>query len=123
MELNGYLNGFDWTKSLISNPLHIMHLQWIYQNFTLHDKLCGYLHRNKVEDICPTIKELVNTPPEEVPTESKCLLKINFGELAKSHNKNQQYWIIAFQAATTAGWQRAEAGSREGQAYLTYSQP
>jgi hypothetical protein len=43
-----YLNGSDWTKSLISKLLHITHLQWIYQNFTLHDKLWGYLHKKKL---------------------------------------------------------------------------
>jgi hypothetical protein len=31
-----YLNGSNWTKSLISKLLHITHLQWIYRNFTLH---------------------------------------------------------------------------------------
>ena len=32
-----YLNGSDWTKSLIFKLLHITHSQWIYKNFTLHD--------------------------------------------------------------------------------------
>jgi hypothetical protein len=43
-----------------------MHLQWIYWNFTLHDKLCGYLHKKKEEDIRITIKELAETSPDEV---------------------------------------------------------
>ncbi len=50
-----YLNGSDWTKSLISKLLHITHSQWIYRNFTLHDKLCGYLHNKSLEDIKQTI--------------------------------------------------------------------
>jgi hypothetical protein len=107
-----YLNGSDWTKSLITKLLHITHSQWIYQNFTLHDKLCGYLHKKKLEDIHLTIKELADTPPEEVPEESKFLLEISFGDLTKSHIKNQQYWIIALEAAITAGQQTAAAGSR-----------
>jgi hypothetical protein len=41
-----------------------------------------------------TIEELADTAPEEVPEESKFLLKINFGNLTKSHIKNQQYWVI-----------------------------
>jgi hypothetical protein len=40
----------------------------------------------------------------------KFLLEINFGELTKSHIKNQQYWIIALQAAVTAGQLSAAAG-------------
>jgi hypothetical protein len=78
-----YLNGSNWTKSLISKLLHITHLQWIYQNFTLHDKLCWYLHKKKLEDIRLTIEELADTAPEEVPGESKFLLEINFGNLIK----------------------------------------
>jgi len=50
-----YLNGSDWTKSLISKLLHITNSQWIYRNFTLHDRLCGYLHNKSLEDIKQTI--------------------------------------------------------------------
>jgi hypothetical protein len=107
-----YLNGSDWTKLLISNLLHITHSQWIYQNFTLHDKLCGYLHKKKIKNIGLTIEELVETPPEEIPKESKFLLEINFGKFTKSHIENQQYWIIALQAVITAGQRFAAAGGR-----------
>ena len=107
-----YLNGSDWTKSLISKLLHITHSQWIYRNFTLHDKLCGYLHNRSLEDIKQTIEELAETPPEDIPEGSKFLLEINFGDLTKSHIENQQYWIIALKAAITAGRRSAAAGSR-----------
>ncbi len=107
-----YLNGPNWTKSLFSKLLHITHSQWIYQNFTLHDKLCRYLHKKKIKDITLTIEELAETPAEEIPEESKFLLEINFGKLTKSHIKNQQYWIIALQAVITAGQRSAAAGSR-----------
>jgi hypothetical protein len=102
----------NWTKSLISKLLHITHSQWIYWSFTLHDKLCGYLHKEKIEDIRLTIEELAETPPEEIPKESKFLLEINFGKLTKSHIKNQQYWIIALQAAITAGQCSTAAGGQ-----------
>jgi hypothetical protein len=105
-----YLNGSNWTKSLISKILHITHSQWIYQNFTLHDKLCGYLHKKKIKDIKLAIEELEETPPEETPKKSKFFLEINFGKLTKSHIKNQQYWIIALQAVITAGQRSAAAG-------------
>jgi len=107
-----YLNESDWTKSLISKLLHITHSQWIYRNFTLHDKLCGYLHNKSHEDIRITIEELAETSPEDIPEESKFLLEINFGNLTKSHIENQQYWIIALQAAITVGRRSAAAGSR-----------
>ena len=83
------LNGSDWTKSLITKILHITHLQWIYQNFALHDRLHGYLHKKKLEDIRQTIKALSDMAPEEVPEENKFLLEINFGDLNKSHIDTQ----------------------------------
>jgi hypothetical protein len=107
-----YLDGSNWTKSLISKLLHITHLQWIYRNFALHDKLCGYLHNKSLEDIRVTIEELAETSPEDVPEESKFLLEINFGDLTKSRIESQQYWIIAIQAAITAGQRSQAAGSR-----------
>jgi hypothetical protein len=52
------LNSSDWTKSLITKILHITHSKWIYQNFALHDRLHGYLHKKKLEDIRQTIEAL-----------------------------------------------------------------
>ena len=50
-----------------------------------------------------TIEQLAETSPEDIPEESRFLLEINFGNLTRSHIENQQYWIIALQAAITAG--------------------
>jgi hypothetical protein len=82
-----YLNGSDWTKSLISKLLHITHSQWIYQNFTLHDKFCRYLHKKKIKDIQLTIEELAETPPEEIPKESKFLIDIILASLPSPTSK------------------------------------
>jgi hypothetical protein len=71
-----------------------------------------YLHKKKIKDIRLTIEELAETPPEDIPEESKFLLKINFGKLTKSHIKNHQYWIIALQSAITAGQRSAAAGGQ-----------
>jgi hypothetical protein len=112
LSLSGsFLNGSDWTKTLISKLLHITHSQWIYRNFALHDRICGYLHNKSLEAIRVAIDELAETPPEDVPEESRFLLEINFGNLNKSHIESQQYWIVAIQAAITAG-QRSQAAGR-----------
>jgi hypothetical protein len=84
----------------------------MYQNFALHNRLHGYLHKKKLEDVRQTIKALSDLAPEEVPEESKFLLEINFGDLNKSHIDTQQYWVIVIQAAITAGRRRAAAGRR-----------
>ena len=63
----------------------------------------GYLHNKSLKDIRVAIDELAETPPEDIPEESRFLLEINFGDLTKSHIKSQQYWIIAIEAAITVG--------------------
>ena len=45
---SNYLNGEDWTKQFISKLLQITHSQWIFHNFSLHDKTHGYL-QNKAD--------------------------------------------------------------------------
>ncbi len=64
-----------------------------------------------LQDIHVTIEQLAETSPDDIPEGSRFLLEINFGNLTRSHIKNQQYWIIALQAAITAGRRIAAAGS------------
>ena len=40
-----YMNGEDWVRQFITRVLHITHSQWIYRNFSLHDRQRGYLRR------------------------------------------------------------------------------
>jgi hypothetical protein len=45
---SSYLNGEEWTKQcMISKLLQITHSQWIFRNFSLHDKTHGYLQTKK----------------------------------------------------------------------------
>ena len=103
--LGSILNGTDWTKTLISKLLHITHSQWIYRNFALHDQRNGYLHNKSLKAVRVDIDKLAETPPEEVPADSRFLLEINFGDINRSHIEHQQYWIVAIQAAISAGQQ------------------
>ncbi len=38
-----HMTGVGWMKHFIGKLLQISHLQWLYHNFTLHDKTRGYL--------------------------------------------------------------------------------
>ena len=35
---NHRINADQWTRQFVSKILHITHNQWIFRNFTLHDK-------------------------------------------------------------------------------------
>ena len=80
-----YLNGEDWVKKMISQVLQITHSQWIYCNFSLHDKRRDCLRRQDMKEMMVKIKTLLDTRTDEVPTESKFLLEFGQGELARSN--------------------------------------
>jgi hypothetical protein len=98
---SSFLNGADWAKQLISNILHITHSQWIFRNFSLHDKRNGYLHKKKTEEIALELESLAGLAPGDVPANSQFLLGINFSDLIKSSLESQKYWILAINAALT----------------------
>ncbi len=108
---SSYLNGEDWTKQFISRILHITHSQWIFHNFSLHDKTHGYLRNKKADEILHLINELADVALEEVPLDSRFFLEINFSELSKSHLETQTYWILAMDAATNAQAQESTRGA------------
>jgi hypothetical protein len=106
------INRADWTKHFISKILHITHSQWIFRNFSLHDKRYGYLHKKKVEEIALELELLAGVAPENIPAESRFLLEINFNDLNKSNMESQKYWILAIQAALTAQQCQLAQGAR-----------
>jgi hypothetical protein len=99
---SSFINGADWAKQFISKILHITHSQWIFHNFSLHDSRNGYLDKKKAEEIALELESLAGLAPEDVPSESRFLLEINFSDLNKSNVKTQKYWILAINAALTA---------------------
>ena len=109
---SSFLNGSDWVKQFISKILHITHSQWIFRNFSLHDKRNGYLHKKKVEEIALELESLAGLAPEDVPAESQFLLEINFHDLNKSNVESKKYWILAINAALTAQRRQLEQGAR-----------
>ncbi len=99
---SSYLNAEDWFKQFISRILQIKHSQWIFQNVSLHNKMHGYLHNQKAEEILQQINILLDLALEEVPKATQFLLEIIFSKLSKSHLKTQKYWMLAVDAALKA---------------------
>ncbi len=67
---SSFLNGAHWAKQFISKILHITHSQWIFRNFSLHDKRNCYLHNKKAEEIALELESLAGLAPEDVPANS-----------------------------------------------------
>jgi hypothetical protein len=99
------LTGADWMKAFISHLLQISHSQWIFRNYTLHDKQRGYLRLRLCLTVLREIHKLLETPPSEVPPESQYLLEIDHSTMYTASYEDQAYWVLAMKAARRAGRQ------------------
>ena len=97
------MNGCDWMKHFITHLLHISHSQWLYRNFTLHDKARGYLRLKERKNVLLEIDRLLDVNPNDIPTESKFLLEMDFDSLYRTSFEKQSYWVVAMKAAHRAG--------------------
>jgi hypothetical protein len=97
------LTGADWMKTFISHLLQVSHSQWIFRNYTLHDKQRGYLRLRLRSEVLREIHVLLETPPSEVPPESQYLLELDHSAMYKASYEEQAYWVLALKAARRAG--------------------
>jgi hypothetical protein len=90
-------------KTFISHLLQISHSQWIFQNYTLHDKQRGYLRLRLRSKVLCKIHKLLKTSPSVVPPESQYLLELDHSAMYKASYEEQAYWVLALKAARRAG--------------------
>ena len=109
---NHRMDAEQWTKQLISKILHITHSQWIFRNFTLHDKQRGWLRRKELHEIMEKIDQLRETDVDDVPEGSRFLLEMDYDNLMKSSIHDKTYWVVATEAAIKAGKRAANNGVR-----------
>ena len=109
---NHRMDAEQWKRQLISKILHITHSQWIFRNFTLHDKQRGWLRRKELHDIMEKIDQLRETDVDDVPEGSRFLLEMDYDNLMKSSIHDRTYWVVATEAAIKAGQRKANRGVR-----------
>ena len=90
-------------KMFISHLLRVSHSQWIFRNYTLHDKQWDYLCLRLHADVLHKIHKLLETPLLEVPSESQYLLELDHSAMYKASYEEQVYWVLALKAAKHAG--------------------
>ncbi len=103
--------GLDWMKAMASHLMQASHCQWIFRNFTLHDKQRGYLRLQHCKDLLRELNKLINTPLDNIPEESRYLLELDYSELYNAPLERQSYWVLAMKAARQAG-RRASASTQ-----------
>jgi hypothetical protein len=92
------MTGRDWMKHFIAKLLQVLHSQWLYQNFTLHDKMRGYLCLQCQKEVLKEVDHLMDTNLDEIPQGSHYLLEMDFKSLYNSSFERQSYWVLAMKA-------------------------
>jgi hypothetical protein len=91
-----------WISGLITQLLQVTHFQWIYRCVVVHDRSTGTLVTAHKEEMMKEIEHQLELGGEGLAEEDKFLLECNFDELATTNGEQQEYWILAIQAAREA---------------------
>jgi hypothetical protein len=94
-----WLTGNDWMKAFISHLVQMSHSQWIFRNYTLHDKGRRYLRLRLRSDTLCEINKLLETPPPDISPQSQYLLELDHSSMYNARYKDQAYWVLAQKAA------------------------
>lgn len=103
--INSRMTGADWAKAFVTKLLNISHGQWMYRNFSLHNKSRGHLRLTQQAEVLSEIATLAASRPEDIPAESRFLLEVEVITLDGQSLARQEYWIMAMKAALKAGRQ------------------
>ncbi len=93
------MTGDNWMKHFTGRLLLISHSQWLHHNFTLHNKLRGYLCLQRQKEVLKEVDQLLDTNPDDIPQESQYLRELDFTSLYNSSFERQSYWVLAMKAA------------------------
>jgi hypothetical protein len=108
------MTGDDWMKHFIGRLLRISHSQWLYRNFTLHDKTRGYLCLQRQKEVLKEVDRLLDTNPDDIPKESQYPMELDFTSLYSASFEKQSYWVLAMKAAWRVGRQADHQAKIEG---------
>ncbi len=83
----------QWMKQLVEHLILISHLQWLFRNFTVHQKTKGYLLAKAEADIKREVSALLHTQPSNIPLNCQYLLEIEHHPGRSSFYEFQRYWV------------------------------
>jgi hypothetical protein len=91
-----------WATGLITQLLQVTHGQWICRCILVHDRTSGTLvNQHKAELLEEIIKQL-SMGAESLMKDDKYLLECNLLDIVTTNGKQQEYWLLAIQAAREA---------------------
>ena len=91
-----------WLLGLITQLLQVTHCQWIYRCVLVHDRSTGTLVSAHKGELMKEIAYQLELGAEGLAEDDRFLLECNFDKLMTTNSKQQEYWILAIQAAREA---------------------
>ncbi len=96
---------------MILKLLEATHGQWIYKNVQIHDNVAGMWATLRKEEIQRDIEEQMEMGTKGLLEEDQWMIEVNLGDMENSSEEQEEYWLLAIQAAWEAAmltWQRAQ---------------
>jgi hypothetical protein len=103
----------SWISGVITQLLQVTHSQWIYPCVLVHNRTTGTIISSHKEELLKEIDHQLTLGPEDLSEEDRFLLECNFDELMSMSGEQQEYWLLAIQAAREAS--RLRTGAKDTQ--------
>ncbi len=112
--VNGLRMSLDkWCTGLITRLLEIMHGQWLYRNYIVHDPVSGMIATAKKEELLLEIERQRDLGNAGLLEEDTYLAEVNLEEMATFSGERQHYWLLAIQTARNYYALRAQRESQQ----------
>jgi hypothetical protein len=104
-----------WAKGLILKLLKATHGQWLYWNVQIHNLVAGTQATRWKEEIRQEIEKQMEMGTNGLLGKDLWMMEVNLGDLEMTSGEQEEYWLVAIQAAREAAtltWQRAQQTQR-----------
>jgi hypothetical protein len=102
-----------WATGLITQLLQITHGQWIYRCVLVHDRTTGTLVDQHKAELLEEITKQLSMGAVSLMKDDKYLLECNLLDFVTTNGKQQEYWLLAIQAAREASQLRKQAKQQQ----------
>ncbi len=96
------LNATHWIFGLITQLLQVTHTQWIYECVLVHNRTTGMLISSHKGELLKEIDHQLSLGSDGLEEEDRFLLECNFNTPTTTTGEQQEYWLLAIQAAREA---------------------
>jgi hypothetical protein len=91
-----------WATGLFTQLLQVAHGQWIYRCTLVQDCTTGTLINQHKAKLLEEITKQLSMGAELLMEDDKFLLECNLSDILSTNGEQQEYWLLAIQAAREA---------------------